>query len=135
MECITNMIWLSWLCTLMVTKWSWVQTWLGMKLELYYFKSVVLEGIWEGKRERRGSKRERLKQGIGESKNPYFSAQLQSRDWFLFDWEIRALCAVIKGWRNLRLGAQSCMHDMLWDEGLIFQVMDNCIVEFGYSDV
>jgi len=53
----------------------------------------------------------------------------------LFDWEIRALCAVIKGWRNLRLGAQSCMHDMLWDEGLIFQVMDNCIVEFGYSDV
>jgi len=35
----------------------------------------------------------------------------------LFDWEIRALCAVIESWSDLRLGAQLCMHDMLRDEG------------------
>jgi len=63
LKCITNMIWLNWLCTRMVTKWSWVQTWLGMKLELYFFKSVVLEGIWEDKRKPRSGSR-------GDGKHP-----------------------------------------------------------------
>jgi len=49
--------WLGWIgCAFdMIIDGLWVQTWLGMKFELYFF-SVVLEGIWEGKRKpRRGS--------------------------------------------------------------------------------
>ena len=58
LKCITDMNWLNWLCTWMVTKWSCVQTWLAMKYELYFLKSVVLERIWEGKRKpRREAKR------------------------------------------------------------------------------
>jgi len=38
LDCITKHDWLNWLCTWMVTEWSCVQTWLGKKLELYFFK-------------------------------------------------------------------------------------------------
>ena len=31
--------------------------------------------------------------------------------------KIRALCALNESWSDLRLGAQLCMHDMLWDKG------------------